>query len=179
MVANNEPVQPGKTYTIEATEGMLLIAYPNQEVDTEFEFVYQLIPKVIAHDAIEEVAVITPTVKKLGEDVPSIWQHQMSLIALFASLVAVMIISICAFCACKKKAKSLSRVINRASVKAATKEQSDEEKGNLTVDKHDVVVFNFDEKYEGQTGLRVTPVIDHAKKATKESINLSRDDATI
>jgi hypothetical protein len=42
VVENNSPVQPGQTYKIDSETGFLLVAYPNTDVDTEFEFTYTL-----------------------------------------------------------------------------------------------------------------------------------------
>ena len=44
MIEGNEQVKIGKNYTIEVTSGMLLIAYPNKDQDTEFEFKYWVAP---------------------------------------------------------------------------------------------------------------------------------------
>jgi hypothetical protein len=42
VVENNEPVSVGQTYQIDSGTGFLLVAYPNTDVDTEFEFTYTL-----------------------------------------------------------------------------------------------------------------------------------------
>ena len=41
MVPNNAPVTLGETYTVDYMTGLLLIAYPNEEQATEFEFSYK------------------------------------------------------------------------------------------------------------------------------------------
>ena len=38
IINNNEPVKIGSNYTISTDTGMLLIAYPNNNVKTDFEF---------------------------------------------------------------------------------------------------------------------------------------------
>jgi len=40
IVDQNAPVKVGKTYTIDANDGMLLVAYPNHNVTTNFQFTY-------------------------------------------------------------------------------------------------------------------------------------------
>merc|ERR1712080_234866 len=62
LVKDNAAVETGKTYTIDSNEGMLLVAYPNHEVDTEFEFVYELVPKIIetTPEVVEEPVVVVP-----------------------------------------------------------------------------------------------------------------------
>lgn len=42
MVENNDQVIPGKTYSIDYKKGMLLVAYPNTNVTTDFSFSYWL-----------------------------------------------------------------------------------------------------------------------------------------
>jgi len=40
IVKDNMQVEVGKNYSFDATKGILVIAYPNQDVDTDFEFKY-------------------------------------------------------------------------------------------------------------------------------------------
>jgi hypothetical protein len=40
VVQNNEPLTVGQTYKIDSDIGFLLVAYPNLDSDTEFEFTY-------------------------------------------------------------------------------------------------------------------------------------------
>lgn len=42
IVENNEAVSLGQTYKIDSETGFLLVAYPNTDVETEFEFSYTL-----------------------------------------------------------------------------------------------------------------------------------------
>ena len=42
IVQNNEQVSLGHTYKVDSETGFLLVAYPNTDVDTEFEFTYTL-----------------------------------------------------------------------------------------------------------------------------------------
>ena len=47
VTENNEQVELGKTYSIDYRVGFLLIAYPNEEKVTNFEFKYQLVAEAI------------------------------------------------------------------------------------------------------------------------------------
>ena len=38
--SGNEALEVGKLYTVDATMGMLLIAYPESDTNTDFEFEY-------------------------------------------------------------------------------------------------------------------------------------------
>lgn len=40
ITENNTPLVSGKTYSIDYKKGFLLVAYPKQEVSTDFEFTY-------------------------------------------------------------------------------------------------------------------------------------------
>ena len=40
IITNNEPVRVGSNYTISIDTGMLLVAYPNKDAKTDFEFKY-------------------------------------------------------------------------------------------------------------------------------------------
>ena len=40
IIENNTAMEVGKNYTVPYKEGMLLIAYPDKDVETEFEFEY-------------------------------------------------------------------------------------------------------------------------------------------
>ena len=40
IITNNEPVRVGSNYTISINTGMLLVAYPNKDAKTDFEFKY-------------------------------------------------------------------------------------------------------------------------------------------
>jgi len=42
VIDNNEQVSVGNTYKIDSDTGFLLVAYPNSDIDTEFEFSYTL-----------------------------------------------------------------------------------------------------------------------------------------
>ena len=42
IVENNEVVSLGHTYKVDSETGFLLVAYPNTDVETEFEFTYTL-----------------------------------------------------------------------------------------------------------------------------------------
>lgn len=42
IVQNNEAVSQGQTYRVDSETGFLMVAYPNKEVDTDFEFTYTL-----------------------------------------------------------------------------------------------------------------------------------------
>ena len=95
LVKGNEQVKVGETYTIDSAVGMLLVAYPNQDVDTEFEFVYTLVPKIIP----------VPEVEKIYGELDTILQYEYAILALFVVLV---LISICLFCLCKKKNQGLN-----------------------------------------------------------------------
>lgn len=44
-INNNQQLQPGTNYTVGYTKGMLLVAYPMKNVETEFEFSYVVEPK--------------------------------------------------------------------------------------------------------------------------------------
>jgi len=92
LVKGNEAVETGKTYTIDAAQGMLLIAYPNQDVDTDFEFVYQLVPKV---DKIQ-----IPIIQKLIEDVD---ESKLNLIAIVLVAVVVSLMIFCIYLCCAYK----------------------------------------------------------------------------
>jgi hypothetical protein len=41
ITENNSALKEGKTYTIDATQGIFLIAYPQEGKDTDFEFTYK------------------------------------------------------------------------------------------------------------------------------------------
>lgn len=103
MVEGNEQVQVGKTYTINITEGMLLVAYPNEDQQTEFEFVYQVVPKILQP---EPVVVPVPTPSKFGP-MDVIENQQIAIIGLFVVLI---LFSLCIFCICKKKTNTLNKV---------------------------------------------------------------------
>merc|ERR1711939_125762 len=126
LVKNNEQVKVGETYTIDSAIGMLLVAYPNQDVDTEFEFVYTLVPKIIP----------VPEVEKIYGELDTILQYEYAILALFVVLV---LISICLFCLCKKKNQGIKwRPTTHVKM-------HDEEKGNVTsTDKVNEIVINFD-----------------------------------
>ena len=40
IVKDNMQAVVGKNYTFDATQGILVVAYPNKDVDTQFEFKY-------------------------------------------------------------------------------------------------------------------------------------------
>ena len=42
IIQNNEAVTVGQTYRVDSETGFFMVAYPNEEVDTEFEFTYSL-----------------------------------------------------------------------------------------------------------------------------------------
>ena len=44
IVENNDMVTPNKEYSIPYTKGMLVIAFPNKDKDTELEFKYWIAP---------------------------------------------------------------------------------------------------------------------------------------
>ena len=58
MIVNNAAAKVGMNYTIDVADGMFLVAYPNENAQTEFEFKYwvdvyekkRVIDKVIAFD---------------------------------------------------------------------------------------------------------------------------------
>lgn len=142
---------------------MLLVAYPNQDQDTEFEFVYQVVPQVLPVDPIP-----TPFL----EEIDSIYYQQIAIISLFVVLV---LISVFIFCMCKRKTNALNKVENRRLTLQA--KPADEESANDTsqkASKLDVMVFD-----EGQTGNRSTPQIDLTKKHLKDTVNFSKDESTI
>lgn len=81
LVKDNEPIETGKTYTIDANDGMLIVAYPNHEVDTEFEFVYHLVPKFAEtipaeESSIEEEPVVVVTEEEVVEEKPAVVEEE-------------------------------------------------------------------------------------------------------
>ena len=42
IVQNNEAVTVGQTYRVDSETGFFMVAYPDKEVDTDFEFTYTL-----------------------------------------------------------------------------------------------------------------------------------------
>lgn len=123
MIEGNEPVKVGETYTIDSTLGMLLVAYPNAGIDTEFEFVYTLVPKVIP----QPISEVSPSY--IYGAIDDVYYYKIAIGALFVTLV---LITICIFfCVCKKKNTDLNRVDHRRSTRHVVK-ASDEESGNVT-----------------------------------------------
>jgi len=58
IVEGNMQVELEKTYSTNSTNGLLLIAYPNYDVATEFEFNYQLVKKPLPPSPEPEPVVI-------------------------------------------------------------------------------------------------------------------------
>lgn len=145
LIKGNAQVQVGQTYTIDATDGILVVAYPNKEKSTRLEFVYQLVPKVTASgndqnrgtEKVEgaqgegdaEQVEVTQVMMKIKEEVDEVYNNQIEILALFIALV-VLSISLCVFCLCKSRKSHLKKVEHRASIKV--NEASDEEKHNMT-----------------------------------------------
>jgi len=63
ITENNEPIELGKTYSIDYQKGFLVVAYPNYGKPTEFEFTYKLEatkPDPVKKDEVIEIVPVAP-----------------------------------------------------------------------------------------------------------------------
>jgi hypothetical protein len=94
IIDQNTPVKVGKTYTIPSSDGMLLIAYPNHNVTTDFAFTYW-------------VARYTSDLEDSCEMDESNCVNSLNIIIIGAALFLILIAIICLVrCLCKKRVKA-------------------------------------------------------------------------
>lgn len=102
LIGDNEQVTVGKEYTIEVKKGMLLVAYPNKDQETEFEFNYWVAPydKTVLDKMIE-----------LDFDGPMGQQAKAMLVAAAAGLAVIFCVCVCCCVKKCKKAKAKNQVV--------------------------------------------------------------------
>jgi len=101
MVPNNAPVTLGETYTVDYMTGLLLIAYPNEDQVTEFEFSYkfEITGELRPAEEVAAVAVVAPAQEEDDGMIP--------IIGAVGGLLLIVLIACLIYCYRKKKANQI------------------------------------------------------------------------